>query len=91
MKASSESLWLLVGFIGQAIFGARFVVQWIYSEIKKKSVIPESFWHLSIIGSLVLLSYAIYRKDPIFILGFSLNLLIYFRNLYLIYKGKSKE
>jgi lipid-A-disaccharide synthase-like uncharacterized protein len=88
LSLSNESFWLSIGFLGQIIFGARFIVQWICSEIKKKSVIPVSFWHLSIIGSLVLLSYAIYRKDPIFILGFSLNLIIYFRNLFLIYKNK---
>ena len=86
---TTENIWLAIGFLGQVIFGARFVVQWIYSEIKKKSVIPISFWHLSIIGSLVLLAYAFYRKDPIFILGFSLNLIIYFRNLFLVYKEKA--
>jgi lipid-A-disaccharide synthase-like uncharacterized protein len=81
MTFTTETLWLVIGFIGQGIFGMRFVVQWLASEIKKKSVIPMSFWYLSIVGSLVLLSYAIYRKDPIFILGFSLNLIIYVRNI----------
>ena len=53
------NLWLALGFIGQAIFGSRFVVQWLVSERKKRSVIPKAFWYLSIAGSVVLLTYAI--------------------------------
>jgi lipid-A-disaccharide synthase-like uncharacterized protein len=84
MSIGTEQLWLIIGFVGQALFGARFIVQWIYSEKHKKSLIPVSFWYLSIVGSLVLFAYACYREDPIFILGYSLNLLIYFRNLVFI-------
>jgi len=77
--------WLVLGFVGQVIFGLRFVVQWIVTEIKKRSIVPIAFWYLSLAGSVVLLSYAIYRVDPVFIAGFSLNMIIYLRNLYFIH------
>ncbi len=79
-----EKAWLAIGLGGQLVFTGRFVVQWIVSERKKRSVIPVAFWYLSMVGSLVLLSYAIYKRDPVFILGFSLNSLVYVRNLWLI-------
>ena len=82
--------WLVVGFLGHAVFGSRFLVQWIATERKKKSVIPVAFWYLSIIGSLILLTYAIYRMDPVFILGFSLNMIIYVRNLCFIH-GRAQK
>ncbi|MBF96053.1 MAG: hypothetical protein CFH34_00222 [Alphaproteobacteria bacterium MarineAlpha9_Bin4] len=78
--------WLIVGFLGQLFFSARFIVQWIYSEINKKSIIPLAFWFFSILGGITLLAYAIHRKDPVFILGQSAGLLIYARNLYFINK-----
>ena len=81
---TSEHLWLTVGFLGQAFFSARFLVQWIASERKKESVIPISFWFFSIGGGLTLLIYAIYRLDPVFILGQGAGLFVYLRNLYLI-------
>ena len=76
--------WLIIGFIGQVAFGARFVIQWIVSEKKGESTIPLVFWYCSILGSIILLSYAIYREDPVFILGQSLGSIIYIRNLILI-------
>jgi lipid-A-disaccharide synthase-like uncharacterized protein len=79
-----ERFWLIFGLCGQAIFASRFIVQWIASERKKRSVIPISFWWLSIAGSVTLLAYAIYQQDPVFILGQSTGVLIYFRNLYLL-------
>ncbi|WP_319200810.1 lipid-A-disaccharide synthase N-terminal domain-containing protein [uncultured Ilyobacter sp.] len=79
---------LILGFIGQAFFSMRFLVQWMASERAGKSVIPLSFWIFSIIGSSFLLIYAIYRKDPVFILGQAPNLFIYTRNLYLIKKER---
>lgn len=85
-KMSKEIIWLTIGFIGQAMFTMRFVVQWLASEKRKKSVIPVAFWFFSVAGGLILLSYAIYRKDPVFILGQSFGILVYSRNLYLIYK-----
>ena len=78
--------WLIVGLLGQLFFSARFIVQWIYSEIYKKSIIPLAFWFFSILGGVTLLAYAIHRKDPVFILGQSAGLLIYGRNLYFIKK-----
>jgi lipid-A-disaccharide synthase-like uncharacterized protein len=81
---SKESIWLAIGFLGQAFFSMRFLIQWIASERKKESVIPISFWFFSIGGGLTLLIYAIYRLDPVFILGQGAGLLVYLRNLYLI-------
>ena len=76
--------WLIIGFVGQALFGARFIIQWIVSEKKGESTIPLAFWYCSIGGAMVLLSYAIYRQDPVFIIGQSLGSIVYVRNLVLI-------
>lgn len=81
---TTETLWVVVGFLGQALFSARFLVQWIYSEKQKKSVIPVAFWWFSLGGGIVLLSYATWRGDPVFIAGQAGGLLIYLRNLYFI-------
>lgn len=81
---TTEQTWLAVGFLGQAFFSARFLVQWIASERRKESVVPVSFWFFSIGGGLTLLLYAIHRLDPVFILGQGAGLFIYLRNLYLI-------
>jgi len=83
-----NTFWLCLGFFAQALFSARFLVQWITSERAGKSVVPVIFWYFSIVGSVLLLSYAIYRKDPVFILGQSVGILIYSRNLYLIRREK---
>jgi lipid-A-disaccharide synthase-like uncharacterized protein len=83
-----DPVWMTLGFAGQVVFGSRFVLQWLVSEYKKKSHIPVAFWYLSLVGSIILLAYSIHKKDPIFILGFSLNAVIYIRNLHLIYKHK---
>ncbi len=80
-----EFWWVLVGLTGQLLFTGRFIVQWIQSERQRKSVIPLAFWYLSMSGGLVLLSYAIYRQDPVFILGQSTGVIIYSRNLWLIH------
>jgi lipid-A-disaccharide synthase-like uncharacterized protein len=80
--------WVIIGLIAQAAFTGRFVVQWLASERCGKSVVPISFWYLSIAGSSGLLLYAIVRADPVFILGQSLGLLIYSRNLALIYRER---
>ena len=89
MMLSRETLWLLVGFAGQVAFTGRFVLQWLYSEYKKRSVIPTNFWYLSIVGSTLLLAYAIYRQDPVFIVGQAFGSIVYFRNLQLIAKSRS--
>ncbi len=83
--------WLVVVFVVQIMFGMRFFVQWIASEKAKKSVIPIAFWYLSICGSLILLVYAVHRRDPVFILGQSTGSFIYLRNLYLIKNEKENE
>ena len=81
--------WLLVlGFSGQIAFSLRFIVQWVRSEIKKESYIPIAFWYFSVVGGLLLLLYAIFRKDPVIILGQSSGLIVYVRNLRLIYKKR---
>ncbi len=83
-----NSFWVAFGFVGQFFFFMRFLCQWIVSERKGKSVIPVAFWYFSIIGSLILLTYAIQRRDPVFIVGQSTGTLIYVRNLILIYREK---
>ena len=83
-----EIFFLCIGFLGQGVFASRFIVQWIYSEKKGESYIPIIFWYLSIIGGIGLLTYAIFRKDPVIILGQTFGIFIYLRNLILIYKNK---
>jgi len=87
---TTEQMWIAVGLAGQALFSARFLVQWIASERKKESVIPVSFWFFSIGGGVTLLVYAIYRLDPVFILGQGAGLFVYLRNLYLIRRKQSR-
>jgi lipid-A-disaccharide synthase-like uncharacterized protein len=76
--------WVILGFAAQAFFTMRFVVQWVASERARKSVVPVAFWFFSIGGGSLLLVYALYRKDPVFIAGQALGLMVYFRNLYFI-------
>ena len=91
ISAEAWNVWTIVGFVGQAIFGLRFVVQWIATERRRKSVVPVAFWYLSLLGTVILLTYAIYRLDPVFIAGFSLNMIIYLRNLYFIHRGPKAQ
>jgi lipid-A-disaccharide synthase-like uncharacterized protein len=84
----SWDLWLVLGFLGQFIFGARFIVQWISSERRRTSHIPIQFWYLSIIGGLITTIYAIHRRDPVFIVGQASGLIVYVRNLMLIYRQR---
>lgn len=86
---SVEQMWMGVGFLGQAFFGLRFVFQWIATERAKRSIIPISFWYLSLGGSIVLLAYSIYKRDAVFMLGFSLNLFVYSRNLWFVYHHRA--
>ena len=81
----THTVWLGVGFVGQSLFGLRFLVQWLASERRKQSIIPKAFWFLSIGGALTLLSYAIYRRDPVFIVGQVTGVFIYARNLWFVY------
>ena len=87
-NTQTDTIWQIVGFIGQLLFSTRFILQWIESEKQKKSVMPVSFWYFSLFGSLTLLSYALYKKDPVFILGQSFGMIVYLRNLYFIFKKK---
>jgi lipid-A-disaccharide synthase-like uncharacterized protein len=82
------TIWLIIGFLGQGFFFMRFVVQWIASERARKSIIPGAFWFFSIGGGIVLLIYAIYRRDPVFIAGQALGLVIYSRNIFFILREK---
>ena len=79
-------LWVALGFLGQFIFGARFIVQWISSERRRASHIPIQFWYLSIVGALITTVYAVHRRDPVFIVGQASGLIVYVRNLMLIYR-----
>ena len=81
---NTDTFWLGIGLLGQALFSARFLVQWLTSERVKRSVIPIAFWYFSVAGGVTLLAYALYRQDPVFILGQGAGLLIYLRNLWLI-------
>ena len=85
-----ETFWLIVGFTGQALFSARFFVQWIASERARRSIIPTAFWFFSMAGGAVLLAYAIYRQDPVFITGQAAGLIIYGRNIFFISKERQE-
>lgn len=89
--AKEHGLWLAIGFLGQAMFSARFLIQWLASEKVKKSIIPNLFWWFSLAGGAILLIYALHREDPVFIVGQATGLFIYFRNIYLIYSKKHNK
>jgi len=74
---------LIFGSLGQIIFTLRFIYQWIYSRKKGESVFPVSFWLLSLLGTVIIISYGIYRKDPVLVLGQSAGFIAYIRNLWL--------
>jgi len=84
------TVWLVVGFLGQALFSARFIAQWVHSERHQRSVVPLVFWYFSIAGGATLLAYAIHRLDPVFIVGQGAGLFIYTRNLQLIYRERRR-
>ncbi len=81
---TSDQIWMAVGFLAQGMFSMRFLAQWIATERAKRSVVPMIFWYLSIVGGALLLTYAIHREDPVFIVGQSAGLFVYFRNIYII-------
>lgn len=90
MTLTEQTLWLSIGFAGQALFGVRFLVQWLYSESHGRSVIPTVFWYFSVAGGVVLLAYAIHRKEPVFIAGETLTLMIFLRNLQLLRRNRNE-
>jgi len=88
---STENIWIAIGFLGQGIFFMRWVVQWLASERSAESRVPIGFWYLSMVGGLITLAYAIYRKDPVFIAGQSIGTFVYLRNLMLIQKQSASR
>ncbi len=88
---TTQIVWVVVGFVAQIMFMMRFVVQWIASERVRRSIVPVAFWYFSVAGGAMLLTYAIYRRDPVFIFGQAGGLVIYMRNLYFIHQGKRKD
>lgn len=83
---TTETIWVVTGFLGQGLFFGRWIVQWLASERSASSKVPISFWYLSLVGGLITLAYAIYRMDPVFIAGQSIGSIVYVRNLMLIYR-----
>lgn len=86
----AELIWVAVGIFGQLLFSMRFIIQWLASEKARRSVVPEVFWWFSIGGGLILFAYALHRRDPVFILGQSLGIFIYARNLWLVHAEKRR-
>jgi lipid-A-disaccharide synthase-like uncharacterized protein len=82
----TETIWIAIGFLGQGLFFGRWLIQWIASERTAKSQVPIAFWYMSLVGGLITLAYAIYRRDPVFIAGQSIGALVYIRNLMLIHR-----
>ena len=80
--------WVILGFVAQLMFTGRFLVQWIESERRGHSVIPIAFWFFSIAGGLLLLAYALYRRDPVFIAGQAFGVFVYLRNLYFVLRDR---
>ncbi|MCF8476972.1 MAG: lipid-A-disaccharide synthase N-terminal domain-containing protein [Pseudolabrys sp.] len=78
---------IMVGYVAQLMFSMRFVVQWIASERAGRSVVPTAFWVFSIGGGIMLLGYAIYRKDPVFIIGQAFGVFVYLRNLQFVLRS----
>ncbi|MSR14429.1 MAG: lipid A biosynthesis protein [Gammaproteobacteria bacterium] len=87
----TEQIWLAVGMFGQLLFSGRWLLQWMTSEKAGRSVIPKAFWYLSLAGGATVLSYAIYKRDPVFILGSAMSSIIYLRNLVLLYREQTVE
>ncbi len=88
---STEIVWLIVGLTAQLMFSMRFIIQWIASERARRSIVPETFWYFSFLGGAMLFAYAIYRVDPVFIIGQGTGLLIYARNIHLIWSNKHEK
>ena len=85
---NARAVWLALGFLGQALFALRFLLQWWRSERAGKSVVPIEFWYLSVGGGVLLLAYAVHRRDPVFILGQLTGIFVYLRNLQLIHQQR---
>ncbi len=88
---TTDHIWLVIGFVGQGLFASRFLVQWLKSEAEGRSVIPVAFWYFSLIGGLITLFYAIHLGSAPFIMGQAGGLVVYCRNLYLIFKERAAD
>lgn len=88
---TTDLIWLNIGLAGQCLFMARFIVQWIYSERHGQSLIPVSFWYLSLLGGLIVLAYGLHKLDPVIILGQLPGTVVYSRNLVLIHRNNKKS
>ena len=84
----AEIMWLTIGLLAQLMFSMRFIVQWIATERARASIVPETFWYFSLFGGVLLLAYACYRVDPVFVMGQAAGLVVYSRNLYFVWLGK---
>ena len=91
LTPTRELAWIAVGVLAQLMFSLRFVLQWLATEKARISVVPETFWYFSCFGGILLLAYAIYRLDPVFILGQASGLGIYARNIHFIWLSKKAE
>jgi lipid-A-disaccharide synthase-like uncharacterized protein len=89
MTGFNWNLWVAFGLVGQVLFGSRFIVQWAASERKKESYIPVTFWYLSLSGGIITAVYAIHIRDTVFTIAQCAGLLVYVRNLMLIYRKPS--
>jgi lipid-A-disaccharide synthase-like uncharacterized protein len=89
--SENAAVWIAIGFLGQALFSGRFLVQWLVSEIRKESVVPIAFWFFSLAGGVTLLTYAIWQQDIVIISGQLFGLLVYGRNLMLIRKKSNRD
>jgi len=85
-----EMMWVGIGFVGQSLFFSRWLLQWVVSERKAESQIPVSFWYMSLIGSVIVLAYAIHKMDPVFIVGQGVGTLVYVRNIMLVHRTKKR-
>ena len=85
-----EMMWVGIGFVGQGLFFGRWLLQWVVSERKAESQIPVAFWYMSLIGSVIVLAYAIHRLDPVFIAGQSVGTLVYVRNIMLLHRAPKR-
>ena len=88
--STTDMIWIGIGFIGQSLFFSRWLIQWVVSERKAESQIPVSFWYMSLIGSVIVLAYAIHRVDPVFMVGQGVGTLVYVRNIMLLHQAKKR-
>lgn len=91
VETTTELWWVALGLGAQVVFGMRFIVQWLHSERAGRSVVPIAFWHLSLVGGAAMTAYAIYREDPVFIIGQGLGLAVYVRNLWMIHRERKAQ